>query len=199
MLVAHAIWHGGALCLWAEDPALPPTTRIRTSPKPHPFAAADFAGTSYATPTAGAMRVALPLLLPGTASGPFPSPELAREPSSRRPEAHPWKVPALALDPFAAMALLASPNAAEDVVRGADLRFFALVAAEAMHLAGRGRVLPSLVREDGDLTARWRPVITGADAERFRELARAMPPACRSAGEGRGAAEVLLDALTGLT
>jgi SNF2 family DNA or RNA helicase len=198
MLVAHATWHGGALCLWAEDPALPDTSRVRVTPKPHPFAAADLRGTSYADLTAGAMRVELTLLLPGSAAGPFPSPELAREPSSRRPALHPWRVPALALDPFAAMALLASADDAEDVVRGADLRFFALVADEAMHLAERGRVLPALVREDGDLAARWRPVITGADAERFRELARAMPPACRAAGDGRAGAEVLLEALTGL-
>ncbi|MDN3356868.1 SNF2-related protein [Actinomadura sp. DC4] len=199
MLVAHAIWHGGALCLWAEDPALPATTRVRTTPRPHPFAAPDLTGTSYAAPTAGAMRVQLTLLLPGTAGGPFPSPELAREPSSRQPEACPWLVPALALDPFAAMALLASADDTDDVVRGADLRFFALVADEAMHLAGRGRVLPALVREDGDLTARWRPVITGADTDRFGDLARAMPPACRAADGGRPAAEVLLEALTGLT
>jgi SNF2 family DNA or RNA helicase len=198
VLVAHAIWHGGALCLWAEDPALPATTRVRVSPKPHPFAAADFAGSSYAPLTAGAMRVELTLLLPGAAAGPLPSPELAREPAGGRPAAHLWRVPALALDPFAAMALLASAADADDVVRGADLRFFALVADEAMHLAGRGRVLPALIREDGDLTARWRPVITGADAERFGDLARAMPPACRSADGGRPAADVLLEALTGL-
>jgi SNF2 family DNA or RNA helicase len=198
MLVAHATWHGGALCLWAEDPALPATTRVRTPPKPHPFAAADLTGTSYAALTAGAMRVQLTLLLPGSATGPFPSPELVRESPARRPAAHPWLVPALALDPFAAMALLAASDDTDDVVRGADLRFFALVADEAMHLAGRGRVLPALVREDGDLTARWRPVITGVDAERFGDLARAMPPACRPAGAGRPAAEVLLEALTGL-
>ncbi|GLY84322.1 hypothetical protein Airi02_022510 [Actinoallomurus iriomotensis] len=198
MLVAHATWHGGALCLWAEDPALPATTRVRVTPRPHPFAAADFAGTSYAPLTAGAMRVTLSLLLPGSADGPLPSPELAREPSAKRPAAHVWRVPALALDPFAAMALLSSTGDADDVVRGADLRFFALVADEAVHLAGRGRVLPALLREDGDLTARWRPVVTGADAERFRELARAMPPACRAADGGRPAAELLLEALTGL-
>jgi SNF2 family DNA or RNA helicase len=198
MLVAHATWHGGALCLWAEDPALPATTRVRATPRPHPFAADGFSGTSYAAPTAGAMRVTLTLTLPGTAGGPFPSPELAREPPSTRPSAREWRVPALALDPFAAMALLAAPDPSGDVVRGADLRFFDLVADEAMHLARRGRVLPALVREDGDLTARWRPVITGADAERFRELAAAMPPACRCADGGRDAAAVLLDALTGL-
>jgi SNF2 family DNA or RNA helicase len=199
MLVAHATWHGGALCLWAEDPGLPPTTRIRATPKPHPFATSDFTGTSYSPRTSGAARVELTMLLPGAADGPFASPELAREPSPRRPRPHSWRVPALALDPFTGMALLRATEGADDVVRGSDLRFFALVADEALHLAGRGRVLPALLREDGDLTARWRPVITGADAERFRELARAMPPACRAADDDRPASQVLLDALTGLT
>ncbi|MCO6007542.1 DEAD/DEAH box helicase [Actinoallomurus purpureus] len=198
MLVAHATWHGGALCLWAEDSALPPTTRVRTSPKPHPFATSDFSGTSYAAVTHGAPRIEPTLLLPGAATGPFPSPELAREPSSRRPKPHPWRVPALVLDPLSAMTLLHLATDSEDVVRGADLRFFAHVAEEAVHLASRGRVLPALAREDGDVTARWRPVITGDDAARFRELATAMPPACRAADEGRPASDVLLDALSGL-
>lgn len=198
MLVAHATWHGGALCLWAEDSRLPRTTRVRAVPKPHPFAAADLAGTSYAAITAGAARVELTLLLPGAAAGPLPSPELAREPSSRSPRPHSWRVPALALDPFAAMTLLRSADDDDDVVRGADLRFFTHVAGEAGHLVARGRVLPALVREDGEATARWRPVISGDDAARFRELARAMPPACRAADGGRPAGEVLLAALSGL-
>ncbi|GAA0329726.1 DEAD/DEAH box helicase [Actinoallomurus spadix] len=198
MLIAHATWHGGALCLWAEDSALPATTRIRVSPKPHPFAAPDFEGTSYAAVTRGAPRIEPTLVLPGSATGPFPSPELAREPTSERPEPRPWRVPALVLDPLAAMTLLHLATDAEDVVRGADLRFFSHVADEAVHLAARGRVLPALVREDGDLTARWRPVITGDDAARFRELAAAMPPACRAADEDRPASDVLLDALSGL-
>ncbi len=198
MLVAHATWHGGALCLWAEDSRLPATTRARTVPKPHPFAAADFAGTSYAAITGAALRVELTLLLPGAATGPCPSPELAREPSGRSPRPHSWRVPALALDPFAAMRLLQSADDDDDVVRGADLRFFAHVAEEAGYLVSRGRVLPALVREDGAATARWRPVITGDDAARFRELARAMPPACRAADGGRPAAQVLLEAMSGL-
>jgi SNF2 family DNA or RNA helicase len=198
MLVAHAAWHGGALCLWAEDSALPATTRVRTSPKPHPFATSDFAGTSYAAVTHGAPRIEPTLLLPGAATGPFPSPELAREPASRRPAPHPWRIPALVLDPIAAMTLLHLAGDAEDVIRGADLRFFAHVAEEAVHLASRGRVLPALVRQDGDLAARWRPVVTGDDAARFRELAATMPPACRAADEDRSASDVLLDALSGL-
>ena len=212
MLVAHAAWHGGALCVWAEDPALPGTTRVRTTPKPHPFATSDLSGTSYAVRAAAAPRIELSLLLPGSADGPLPSPELAREPPARRPTPHLWRVPALALDPLAAMALLLTAghepdpdgvpdpdNAADDVVRGADLRFFAHVAEEALHLVSRGRVLPTLVREDGEPTARWHPVITGDDAARFRELASAMPPACRAGDGDRPASQVLREALSGLT
>ena len=186
MLVAHATWHGGALCLWAEDPALPPTTRIRTSPKPHPFAAADFAGTSYAGPTAGAMRVALPLLLPGTATA--PSPHRSWRASRRRggpsrirggcPRSRSTRSPRWPCWPRRARpkTSYAAPTCGSS--RSSPTR--------RCTSPGRGRVLPALVREDGDLTARWRPVITGDDAERFRELARAMPPACRAAGEVPG-------------
>jgi hypothetical protein len=52
----------------------------------------------------------------------------------------------------------------------------------------------------GSYAARWRPVVSGADAQRVRELAQAMPPVCRATSEaGEPAAAVLarlLDALT---
>src|SRR5439155_21697587 len=48
--------------------------------------------------------------------------------------------------------------------------------------------------------ARWRPVGSGADAQRVRELAQAMPPVCRATSEVGEPAEAvlasLLDALT---
>ena len=43
MLVAHATWHGGALCLWAERSGPYDTG----SAKQHPYATNDFGGTSY--------------------------------------------------------------------------------------------------------------------------------------------------------
>ncbi|MBB5078076.1 DEAD/DEAH box helicase [Nonomuraea endophytica] len=43
--------------------------------------------------------------------------------------------------------------------------------------------------------ARWRVVLTGQDAVRFRELGLAMPPACRTGAVERGSAEVLRAAL----
>jgi len=48
--------------------------------------------------------------------------------------------------------------------------------------------------------ARWRPVLTGAHAQRARDLAVAMPPVCRSAtAAGEPAAVVLTSALDALT
>ena len=47
--------------------------------------------------------------------------------------------------------------------------------------------------------ARWRPVVSGADAQRVRELAQAMPPVCRATSEagepGAAVLASLLDAL----
>jgi superfamily II DNA or RNA helicase len=48
-------------------------------------------------------------------------------------------------------------------------------------------VLPVLESESDAYTARWRPVLGGADAQRARDLAAAMPPSCRAVvGDGPG-------------
>ncbi|QKW34641.1 DEAD/DEAH box helicase [Actinomadura sp. NAK00032] len=191
MLVAHATWHGGALCLWAER-----TGPYEPSPDVHPFATCDFTGTSYEPLVRTGFRVELAMTLPTRGDHPLPSAELGPEPVRDEPELRPWRVPALVLEPFPAMALLQAAEHSGDVVPGSDLRFLCLLADEAVHLAGRGHVLPALLREDGDLVARWRPVID--DPARFRDLVRAMPAACRAADGGRPAAEVLREALSGL-
>ena len=41
-------------------------------------------------------------------------------------------------------------------------------------------MLPALIKEDDEYVARWRPVLSAADAQRARELAAAMPAACRA-------------------
>ncbi|TDC75751.1 DEAD/DEAH box helicase [Actinomadura sp. 7K507] len=191
MLAAHATWHGGALCLWAER-----TGPYEPSPDVHPFATCDFSGTSYEPLVRDAFRVELAMTLPTLGDHPLPSAELGPEAVRDEPELRPWRVPALVLEPFPAMALLQAAEHSADVVPGTDLRFLCMIADEAVHLAGRGQVLPALLREDGDLVARWRPVID--DPARFRALARAMPAACRAADGGRPAGEVLREALSGL-
>ncbi|MEV5831687.1 DEAD/DEAH box helicase [Spirillospora sp. NPDC052242] len=191
MLVGHATWHGGALCLWAER-----TGPHEPSGDVHPFATRDFTGTSYEPLVRGAARVELALALPTAGDHPLPSAELGPEPVAGEPGLRPWRVPALVLEPFPAMALLQAAEHSGDVIPGTDLRFLCLLAEEAVSLAGRGHVLPALLREDGDLVARWRPVLD--DPARFRALVRAMPAACRAADGGRPAAHVLREALSGL-
>ncbi|MFC4532211.1 SNF2-related protein [Sphaerisporangium dianthi] len=155
----------------------------------------------------------LTLWLPGTARGPLPSPESGLESRARAPKISAWRVPALFLPPARALRLLgtlAGPHDAFAPESGGpehggpewgpagSLRYLAVVAEHARALVRRGRVLPQLVAEDGGRAARWRPVLTGADAAAFRELAAAMPPAVRAAGGERPAAEVLHEALAAL-
>ena len=109
MRVIHGVWahglqHGlsnhGALCLWAEDPDLPP--RPAAAPpgvrlaRPHPFACqaaelADLLAGSASTAAGDAVRKAvhdeLTLRLPSAGGGPLASPELVRPEAPAAPGA----------------------------------------------------------------------------------------------------------------
>jgi SNF2 family DNA or RNA helicase len=230
MLVVHGIWAYGALQVWAEDSGLPAAAPPRAgrpsrAPRPHPFAAAPgvladalaeaLAGTPAPAGTADLPRKAvddeITLRLPATADGPLGSPELVRPPAGAadgapggRPALAHWRVPVLAFEPAAAAPLLAAlanfpPG---DLVTSGSVGYLAAVARLAADLAARGRVLPVLVTEDGGYAARWRPVLFATDARHARELAAAMPPACRAvtddAPAGTGAGTVLADLLDAL-
>ena len=115
-----------------------------------------------------------------------------------------WRVPALAFEPAAAgglLAVLGEPGASGgEVMSGGSARYLAAVARLAADLAARGRVLPALRSEDGGHAARWRPVLSGADAERARELAAGMPAMCRATDSGgQSSAAILTGALEALT
>ena len=226
MLVVHGLWAYGACYLWAEDSALPAAApawpgRPSRAPRPHPFALRA-SGLAHVLarlpePAAGlagqAVEDELTLRLPSGTDGPLASPELIRPPGqdgagASRPEGRrvslaPWRVPALAFEPAPAAGLLSvlgEPGALLDDVIGGSARYLAAVARLGADLAGRGRVLPALRAEDGGHAARWRPVLSGADAERARELAAGMPAMCRAAGAGdRSPALILTDALDALT
>jgi superfamily II DNA or RNA helicase len=229
MQVIHGTWAHGTLCLWAEDPALPQVpgsaarqARSLRSPMPHPFAcqAAELADLLAALPGAAgeAARKAdddvLTLRLPSAGGGPLASPELIRpvdtgswhmasarqEPRGRVSLAG-WGVPVLAFPSAAAVDLLGAVGDLGDLATaGGSLLYLAAVARFAEGLAARGRVLPVLAAEGGTYAARWRPVLGGADAQRARDLAAAMPPSCRAAGAEppgdllAGALEYLTDA-----
>ncbi len=66
---------------------------------------------------------------------------------------------------------------------GGSIGYLAAVARFADELVARGRVLPALTSEDDGYAARWRPVLSAADAQRARELAAAIPAVCRSAAD----------------
>jgi SNF2 family DNA or RNA helicase len=175
---------------------------------------------------AAAARTQLTLQLP-SADGParpLASPDLirpgalapARRAGSRTALAR-WHVPALALAPAAASDLFRATAAlGELAVPGPSVPYFAALAAFADALAARGRVLPVLAaaqpppdhaaqpppgyaaQPPPGYAARWRPVLAGADAQRARDLAAAMPASCRAAG-GEPPALLLAAVLDGLT
>jgi hypothetical protein len=222
MLVIHGTWAYGVLSLWAEDSGCPASTgsrpaRTSRAPRPHPFAAdpdvladavAELAGPS-ADLALKAIEDELTLRLPSVPDGPLASPELARAPdaASARQAARAalaaWRVPALTFDaPVAAdlLAALGDPGTgSEAAVAGGSVLYLAALARLADDLAGRGRVLPVMVAsEDGRYAARWWAVLSGADAQRARELATAMPPLCRADAGSEPSAVLVTDALDAL-
>ncbi|MFG1710165.1 DEAD/DEAH box helicase [Nonomuraea sp. M3C6] len=217
-MLVHGVWTADGLAFWAErgdsDPhpderpqRSPSAGRSRPAPRPHP----------YATPASGIAALlgledppsrTLELLLPGSTKEPLPSPETGRLSEVARPRLHLWQVPAVVPPAPAALRAPAEHSGT------ATLRHWAAVADFARDLVRRGRVVPQLVPPDGphvalqpddttamwaipkaDARAVWRPVMTGVDAGYFRDLALAMPPACRTASTERPSAEVLREAL----
>ncbi|GAA1012822.1 helicase HelZ [Acrocarpospora pleiomorpha] len=192
----HAIWAEGRLALWAEDSTLPLTTHSRAEVRDHPFAlpasavpklvppkVTGYRGTSYKVAEPAIPVRSAVLLLPSSGRGPAPSPELGVDVTVRNPRVARWRVPIL---PYAPGEF--------DAIPGPSVRYFGIVGDFARDLVRRGRILPWLTADE----ARWRPVLTGTDAARFRELAVAMPPVCRAVQEEGRSGEVLLGALTEL-
>src|SRR6185437_13108436 len=219
MLVVHGTWAYGAPVVWAEDSGPPPQApprrgRPSRAPRPHPFAAQPGAlADALADGLSGSRARDLPrkavddeitLHLPSTAGGPLGSPELPSQPvaadgaasAAGPPSLAAWRVPVLVFEPAVALEVLAAlaDLAPADIVAAASVGYLAAVARFADDLATRGRVLPALAAEEGGYAARWRPVLSAADARHARELAAAMPPSCRAladtglVGTGAGAA-----------
>ena len=126
------------------------------------------------------------------------------KPGSRRVSLAAWRVPALAFEPAVAVNLLAvldEPGAfSAEIMGGGSAHYLAAVARLAADLPARGRVLPALRSEEDGHAARWRPVLSGADAERAQELATGMPALCRATDAGgQPSAVILTGALEALT
>ena len=162
--------------------------------------------------------------LPTRDRAPIPSPEavaagvpapavesgVADEASSRSPDgsvAEPpvlasWLVRGRAVPASQAVWLLSLLPAtdeplAQQIVLGADARYWRSVAKLALELVARERFVPTLEARGG-ARARWRPVlIDPRDASRFALLCRAMPPACRAVGDAAQSAETVLSRALG--
>lgn len=158
MLVIHGSWRLGAgLAVWAEDSTSPSRAPRRAGraprERPHPFAAGHTAlAAALAEVAEPTVLGAVLLTLPTRAGSPLDSPELVRT-SPVAPGRGPvtlagWRVPALVYAPDTALPLLLR-IAAADAVPGATLRHFAELAAFAVDLAARGRVLPGVRPEPG--------------------------------------------------
>ncbi|GGP16437.1 DEAD/DEAH box helicase [Nonomuraea glycinis] len=214
MLVVHSVWAGDGLAFWAEDAAVDPRPASGAVPRAHPFAAPartltaallardaaqgpvqDPSRSSGEGGSDGEFARTLELLLPGSVKEPLPSPETGRLSAIARPRLHLWRVDALVPPVAEALRLV------DEQATSATVRHWAAVVAFARDLVRRGRVIPQLVTAELSVAV-WQPVLTGADASYFKELALAMPPACRTwsaerpSGEVQGAAlGVFTDAL----
>jgi SNF2 family DNA or RNA helicase len=182
MLVLHGFWSpDNGLCLWAEDsgPAVKSPRQALRSARPHPFAAPAAAIAGLHGGKAGEAT----LLLPSLRKAPLDSPELVRvkprPPLRSKPALLPWTVPVVVLEAGAALGALS--ERAPGIRYGTSLDYLSEVAAFARELVIRGRVLPTLRRDDAGAAARWRPVLQGPDIAAAQALIAAMPPVCRAA------------------
>ncbi|MEU4534101.1 DEAD/DEAH box helicase [Streptosporangium sp. NPDC023825] len=203
---------GGGTGLQGVAAGIPAATGVPSAARvPGVTNAGDIATPASATAVEGELVV----LLPGSASGPLPSPESGLASRARNPKISAWRVPALLFRPAGALGLLGSLSGLGPVPAGPtagsgggtedlawepalSLRYLAVVAEHARGLVRRGRILPQLAFEGGVHAARWRPVLTGADLAALPGLAAAMPPVCRAAVRERPAGEVLGEALDDL-
>ncbi len=204
----------GRLLLWAEDSTAPrePAQRRGRRPKTreHPFAlAADDLVKLLDLPALPApfdTGVAV-LALPSRGNAPLASPELSRVSTDDETPDAPvievmWRVPVVTLDEDAALVLLRAPasvtagnvqagdledSVADPPLLGADLKHFRALAAFAVDLAGRARVLPGVrAAGPGRGAAIWRPLITGPDASWLRAATLGLPAsALLAVGDGK--------------
>ena len=99
MRVIHGVWAHGALCLWAEDPDLPPVpgrarppaftcrSRIRSPARPPSWPTCSRSGPGRQEAVRKAVHDELILQLPTAGGGPLASPELVRPEAAGTPGA----------------------------------------------------------------------------------------------------------------
>ena len=126
------------------------------------------------------------LRLPAVGTRPVPSSPLIADPPDPKGEATllPWRVSALRLSTERAVeficACMGKQILASGVIISKDLVFWAQTLRFAASLVTRQRFLPGLTEKKGEYSAKWKPVISGPDADCLAGLARVMPAVSRA-------------------
>ncbi len=193
MLILHANWYEGGLCLWAES-----TERFAehsAEAEFHPFAMEShplreaLVKADLLTPEAVDDVGSLRMRLPSSGSRPQPSDRLASTLGRIEDNAGvallETKVPCLRLSSAQAAATMlrmedAAPSA--DVRFGASLRYWADVARFVLELLADQRFVPAAVQQpEGGMRAYWQPWLHDAGVRtRVSALLSAMPPSARA-------------------
>lgn len=184
--VLHAHWqppgkltHDGAVFFWGEVPSERQVKRSSSS-RAHPSCAdAEILGALLGRTSAVAERFTLSL--PGYKGGPLPSTEVAGRRPGRKPTLHSWEIIGLKFTPAEAVEVLVGLIEEEPTPSGVrlgdSLRYWQRAAELVLEALAQQKLLPGLRRLDGELYARWLPLL---DGPRIDRLIRAMPPVCRA-------------------
>ena len=202
MIILHAGFGSGRLLLWAEQQADPSAATARrgaktakTPPAAHSPYDADADALRKALGAAGLSAIAeappfeAAVWLPTRNNRPLASsPLIAEEPETgAAPQIALWRVTAFPLTTEHALTLLAAcwnrETLAPGMLAGLSLTFWAAAMRFAGALTARQQFLPGLEEREGRYRACWQPFYGGADADRLRKLAQAMPHACRALTE----------------
>ncbi|WP_020468320.1 DEAD/DEAH box helicase [Zavarzinella formosa] len=214
MIALHAIIQNGQFLLWGETDLVEKRSvgKSRTGTPAHPFAATqrDLAEAleGRGKASSGKSKAAEAVIsLPTTSERPVVSNPLIGEPPTEGETVTlaPWRVAVLPVEwPKVVELLLAcgeQPLLKPGLLAGGTLHYWAAGLRFAAGLVAREQFLPGVSKSGDHLRAVWFPQIIGAERGRFRELAAAMPAACRAVGApgkgetSRSAADALNDFL----
>jgi SNF2 family DNA or RNA helicase len=198
MIVLHAGRTTDRFLLWAEMTTESARSLVRRgrkrqapSPTPLPFdARADCLRGVLHEILPGFQPVPEPCViwLPTVGTQPVASSPLIAEPPdpAAKPVLVAWTVTAVPLMRREAIDLLTAcldrDMLAPGIKIGITLRFWAGALRFASALVAREQFLPGIEDHDGTWRASWKPMPGRTDGSRLRQLAHAMPPACRALG-----------------
>ena len=204
MIILHAGFIGEELLLWGEQPIEvnkpPGKGRKRSStvvcPAVFPYGTPNqelltaLRNSGVTVPTKSGRSRPMTVWLPTVESMPVPSsPMIAGQSEvSSKPDLVPWTVATCLLSAEETLDLLGAClgrlTLAPGIIVGRDLAFWATVLRFAGSLVARQQFLPGVIEHQGTHRACWEPVMEGADAERFAQLAKMMPAIGRALSAG---------------